>query len=172
MPLQSGSDPLGKEEGTSGNSQPNSQFDSPQIRLPPSASESQILSNIPENPINTPPSTASEHTIYHYLRAHGWSDSKCAFYITNVKAMQEVLIQHFRAEGWSEDQLRAFNEACDSNSPQNLSTFPDTPPGDNATDFEWQLKLVEEMNRRKRIGEDINFSASRTGAQNDEETRS
>jgi hypothetical protein len=124
--------------GNSSNTQNNSQ-------LPPNAFEV---------PLDISSLTAGEHRIYDYLHAHGWSEDKCSFYFSNAKAMQESLVQYFRAQGWSEGQLEAFNEACHSELPEQLSA----PPGDGASDYEWQVKMVEEMNRRKRIGENIDTS--------------
>jgi hypothetical protein len=108
-------------------------------------------SNTFEEPLNISSLTAGEHKIYEYLQAHGWGENNCSIYIRNARAMQEVLAQHFRSQGWSEGHLKAFNEACDSDLPEQFSAPP-------ATDYEWQLDLLEEMNRRKRIGENMETS--------------
>jgi hypothetical protein len=118
--------------------------------------QSQLLPDGLEDFFNISSLTAGEHKIYDFLHSHGWSDNKCSIYFRNVKTVQETLVQYFRTKGWSEDQLKAFDDACHSELPEHLSA----PPGDNASDYEWQMKMLEEMNRRKRIGENIDFSTS------------
>lgn len=56
----------------------------------------------------------------------------------------------------------AFNEACNLELPEQLST----PPGD---DYAWQVRLVEEMNRRHRIGEVMDFSTLERGIHDTED---
>lgn len=130
-----------------------SQFNPQQIQPPPS--------DAAEQPLNIASLTPGEHRMYEYLRAHGWNETNCSIYFRHVRAMQEILVQHFRAQGWGEEQLKAFNEACDLEIPEQLSPPP-------ATDYEWQVKLVEEMNRRKKIGDDMVISLTSESATHDQ----
>lgn len=107
-----------------------------------------------QTPLDIPSLTASERKVYDDLRAHGWSEDACSDYIRNVKSLQDFLVQAFRAQGWSEDQLKAFNEYCDSKLPEQFSTPPNT-------DYEWQLFLIDEQNRRQRIAEEMGLSITR-----------
>lgn len=75
--------------------------------------------------------------------------------------MQEALVQYFRTKGWSEGQLKAFEDAFHSELPEHLPI----PPGDDASDYDWLIKMLE-MNRRKRIEENIDFSTSHPETQN------
>lgn len=158
-PLQKESDTGETAQGNPGNPQTNNDS---HTRLPPDSLE---------DPPIIQPLTAGEHRIYQYLGAHGWSESKCSFYVSNIRSIQQVLVQHFRAAGWSESKLKTFNEFCDSLLPEQLSTLPGNLPEDAATDYAWQVKLVEEMNRRKRIGEKLDLSDSKTETQDDEDTQ-
>jgi hypothetical protein len=133
-----------------------SQFSPRQIRPPPPDAS--------EEPLNIASMTPGEHRIYDYLRAHAWNETNCSIYFRHVRAMQEILVEYFRAQGLSEDQLRAFSETCDSELPEQLSTPP-------ATDYEWQVKLVEEMNRRKKIGDDMAISLTSESVTHDQSRR-
>ena len=124
-----------------------SQFDPQQSKLPQDAYE---------EPADISRLTPDEQIMYTNLNTDGWNDSECLFFFKHVRVMQETLVQKFRAKGWNEDQLRAFNESCSSELPEHLST----PPADHGSDYEWQIMFLEEMNRRKRIGENMDFSTS------------
>lgn len=106
---------------------------------------SQTPPSEPFEPLDIASFTAGEHKIYEYLDASGLSEEDCSIYFKNARAQQQVLVQHFRDQGWSEEQLKAFNEACDSELPEQFSARP-------ATNHQWRVKLVEELDRRKNWG--------------------
>ena len=116
----------------------------PRITVPVNSTPNNDLKLLHRNHLNLWISHHSlpAHKIYEYLDANGLSEENCSIYFKNARAQQQVLVQHFRAQGWSEEQLKAFNEACDSKLPEQFSVPP-------ATNHQWRVKLVEELDRRK-----------------------
>lgn len=98
--------------------------------------------------------TTSEQKIYEELQAHGWNDEDCLYYFVNVIALRKFYSRHFRAKGWSEDRIKALNESCDSELPSYFFTTP-------ANHYKWQMKLLEEQNRMRRIAENMEHSSSK-----------
>ncbi|KAF7122245.1 hypothetical protein CNMCM5793_000202 [Aspergillus hiratsukae] len=93
-----------------------------------------------------------EKRLYDFLRSQGWTDAQCACYFTNIEPMKEALSQYFYWQGWTDDQMQAFHERCRMELPESLPA----PRGDGDAaqqDLQMQLRLLEEANRRRVIGE-------------------
>ncbi|KAB8238920.1 uncharacterized protein BDW43DRAFT_260199 [Aspergillus alliaceus] len=115
---------------------------------------------MPDEPHAIDPShlTTPEKRLYDFLCSQGWTETQCSCYFADIEAMKEALSHHFYSQGWSDDQMQALHERCLIELPEN---FP-APKGDaDQEDLQMQLRLVEEMNRRKAIGERM-YPSTRT----------
>ncbi|KAE8355744.1 hypothetical protein BDV28DRAFT_145802 [Aspergillus coremiiformis] len=99
--------------------------------------------------------SSSQQAIYNCLRAQGWNDSSCSTWLRSVDHMRESLSGWFRAKGWSEEQVRVFHERCERVLPVDVAP-PVRGEGDEwQADFDLQGKVLGEVNRRKRVGEEM-----------------
>ncbi|KAB8210618.1 hypothetical protein BDV34DRAFT_220299 [Aspergillus parasiticus] len=124
----------------------------------PSVTSSVI--SMPDEPhtINSSHLTTPEKRLYDFLHSRGWTNTQCSSYFAHIEAMEEALSHYFYSHGWSDDQVQALHERCQMELPEN---FP-APRGDAAQeDLQMQLRLVEEINRRKAIRERM-YSSTRT----------
>lgn len=130
----------------------------PNLSQIPSVTSNKAL--MPDEPHAIDPSllTAPEKRLYDFLCSQGWNNTQCSCYFTHIESIKEALSHHFYSQGWSDDQVQALHERCQMELPEN---FP-APRGDaNQEDLQMQLRLVEEMNRRKAIGERM-YPSTRT----------
>ncbi|OJJ72074.1 hypothetical protein ASPBRDRAFT_55313 [Aspergillus brasiliensis CBS 101740] len=103
------------------------------------------------NAIDLSSLTTSEKRLYDFLCSQGWSDTQSSCFVAAIESMKEALSRHFYSQGWNTAQVQHLHEQCEMEFPEH---FP-APGGDDADqqDLQMQLRLVEEMNRRKAIGE-------------------
>jgi hypothetical protein len=82
--------------------------------------------------------------------------------------MKEAISRHFYSQDWDTVQVQCLHERCEM---EFLGHFP-APRGDTEQqDLQMQLRLVEEMNRRRVIGERMYPSIGTMDMGIDEERR-
>jgi hypothetical protein len=126
--------------------------------------------SIPDEPHAVDPSslTTSEKRLYDFLCSQEWTDIQCSCFVAHIKAMKEAISRHFYSQGWNTVQVQCLHERCEMEYPEH---FP-APRGDaEQQDLQMQLRLVEEMNRRRAIGERMYPSIGNVDRGIDEERR-
>ncbi|EAW16881.1 uncharacterized protein NFIA_002310 [Aspergillus fischeri NRRL 181] len=108
--------------------------------------------SIPDEPYVVDPSslTTSEKRFYDFLCSQEWTDTQCSFFVTHIKTMKEAISRYFYSHGWNTVQVQSLHERCDMEFPEH---FPAPRGNAEQQDLQMQLRLVEEMNRRRAIGE-------------------
>ncbi|GKZ22125.1 hypothetical protein AbraIFM66951_008861 [Aspergillus brasiliensis] len=103
------------------------------------------------NAIDLSSLTTSEKRLYDFLCSQGWSDTQSSCFVAAIESMKEALSRHYYSQGWNTAQVQHLHEQCEMGFPEH---FP-AAGGDDADqqDLQMQLRLVEEMNRRKGVGE-------------------
>jgi hypothetical protein len=108
--------------------------------------------SIPDEPHAVDPSSLTnfKKRLYDFLCSQEWTDTQCSFFIAHIELMKEAISRHFYSQGWNTIQVQCLHERCVMEFPEH---FP-APRGDaEQQDLQMQLRLVEEMNRRRTIGE-------------------
>ncbi|KAL7654663.1 hypothetical protein M752DRAFT_278076 [Aspergillus phoenicis ATCC 13157] len=96
--------------------------------------------------------TTYEKRLYDFLCSQEWTDTQCSCFIAHIEQMKEALSHHFYSQGWNTVQVQRLHEQCEMEFPEH---FP-APRGDaEQQDLQMQLRFVEEMNRRRAIGESM-----------------
>lgn len=98
--------------------------------------------------------SATEQAICQCLQSQGWTDAHCELYFNEIDGMQDALHHRFTEEGWPESLLEVFHDRCQIELPHNLAP-PRKEDGTLAgvESLEMSFKLLEEMKRRKEIGD-------------------
>lgn len=112
--------------------------------------------------------TPYEKRLYDFLCSQEWSDSQCSCFIAQIEPMKEAISRLFYSQGCNAVQVQCLHEQCEMGFPEH---FP--APGGNAEqqDLQMQLRLNEEMNRRRAIGERMYPSIATMDREIDEERR-
>ncbi|KAH1279159.1 hypothetical protein KXW98_006477 [Aspergillus fumigatus] len=106
----------------------------------------------PDEPYVVDPSslTTYEKRLYDFLCSQEWTDTQFSCFITQIKPMKEALSRYFYSHGWNTVQVQCLHERCEMEFPEH---FPAPRGNAEQQDTQMQLRLVEEMNRRRAMGE-------------------
>ncbi|PYH38220.1 uncharacterized protein BO87DRAFT_373107 [Aspergillus neoniger CBS 115656] len=136
-------------------------------QIPPVALNATSNANEPHlvDPSNQ---TTYEKRLYGFLCTQGWTDTQCSCFIAQIEQMKEAISRLFYSQGCNTTQVQCLHEQCEMGF---LEHFP-APGGDaEQQDLQMQLRLNEEMNRRRAIGERMYPSVGTLGRGIDEERR-
>lgn len=100
--------------------------------------------------------TDKTHPQQHLVVGRVVKRSECPECLADLNVeMQEALHGLLRSsEGWSDEELKVLDGRCNTNSPVWLR--PSQPEGVYPVrDYDWQIKLLEEMNRRMVIAKEL-----------------
>ncbi|GAQ40733.1 hypothetical protein AtubIFM55763_007504 [Aspergillus tubingensis] len=112
--------------------------------------------------------TTYQKKLYDFLYSQGWTHTQCSCFIAQIEPMKEAISRLFYSQGCNTTQVQCLHEQCEMGFPEH---FP-APRGDaDQQDLQMQLRLNEEMNRRRAIGERMYPSIGTMGRGVDEERR-
>ncbi|PYH67257.1 uncharacterized protein BO88DRAFT_78910 [Aspergillus vadensis CBS 113365] len=107
-----------------------------------------------------------EKSLYDFLCSQGWTSTQCLCFIAQIKPMKEAISRLFYSQGCNTAQVQCLHEQCEMEFPEH---FPAPKDDAEQQDLQMQLRLNEEMNRRRAIGERMYPSVGTMDRQVDEE---
>ncbi|GAA90490.1 similar to An15g03300 [Aspergillus luchuensis] len=112
--------------------------------------------------------TPYEKKLYDFLYSQGWTHTQCSCFIAQIEQMKEAISHRYYSQGCNTAQVQCLHEQCEMELPEH---FPAPRGNAEQQDLQMQLRLNEEMNRRRAIGERMYSSTGTMDREIDEGRR-